>query len=67
MEALLKKMTEKGDLLVVDPEKLKVIANSQYQRLKELSLDQLKEFHQRFPMKSGLSKEELRTTPGDGH
>jgi selenocysteine-specific elongation factor len=66
MEVLLKKMTEKGDLLVVDPEKLKVIANSQYQRLKELSLDQLKEFHQRFPMKSGLSKEELRTRlPGD--
>jgi selenocysteine-specific elongation factor len=66
MEGLLKKMTEKGDLLVVDPEKLKVIANSQYQRLKELSLDQLKEFHQRFPMKSGLSKEELRTRlPGD--
>ena len=59
--ALLKKMTERGDLLVVDPEKLKVIDIRHYQRLKEISLGQLKEFHQRFPMKSGLSKEELRT------
>ena len=60
-EALLTKMTEKGDLLVVDPEKIKVIDIRHYQRIKEMSLSQLREFHQRFPMKSGLSKEELRT------
>jgi selenocysteine-specific elongation factor len=54
-------MAEKGDLLFIDPEKLKVIEKGQYQGLRELVLAQLGEFHRRSPMKSGLSKEELRT------
>jgi len=57
----LKKMVEGGHILLVDPEKLKVIEMGQYERLKEMTLGQLKEFHQRFPMKTGLAKEELRT------
>ena len=61
MQAIIKKMVERGDILLVDPEKLKVIATQQYQGLREMILAQLKEFHQRFPMKSGLAKEELRT------
>jgi selenocysteine-specific elongation factor len=61
IQAILKKMAERGDVLLVDPERLKVIDHGQYQKLKEMTLGQLKEFHQRFPMKSGLSKEELRT------
>jgi len=54
-------MAERGDLLFIDSESIKVIEKGQYQRLKERVLTQLGEFHQRFPMKSGLSKEELRT------
>jgi selenocysteine-specific elongation factor len=61
IQAILRKMAEKGDVLLVDPERLKVIDHGQYRKLKEMTLGQLKEFHQRFPMKSGLSKEELRT------
>ena len=61
IQAILKKMAEKGDVLLIDPEKLKVIDHGQYEKLKQMTLGQLKEFHQRFPMKSGLSKEELRT------
>ncbi|MGB7574401.1 MAG: selenocysteine-specific translation elongation factor [Thermodesulfobacteriota bacterium] len=57
----IRKMAEKGDLLFIDPEKLKVIEKGQYQGLRELVLAQLGEFHRRSPMKSGLSKEELRT------
>ncbi|MGZ3612764.1 MAG: selenocysteine-specific translation elongation factor [Thermodesulfobacteriota bacterium] len=55
------KMVEKGDLLFIDPEKLKVIEKKSYQELRKMALAQLTDFHQRFPMKSGLSKEELRT------
>jgi selenocysteine-specific elongation factor len=58
---MIKKMSEKGDLLLIDPEKLKVIEKGQYHQLKEMALTQLREFHQRSPMKSGLAKEELRT------
>ncbi len=61
IEMNLRKMMEKGDILLFDPERLKVIDMREYGRLKEVTLQQLKEFHQRFPMKSGLAKEELRT------
>jgi len=61
IQAILKKLTEKGDILLIDPERMKVINSSQYRRLREMALIQLREFHQRAPMKSGLAKEELRT------
>ena len=61
IQSIIKRMVEKGDFLFIDPESLKVIEKKQYERLKEMGLTQLGEFHQRFPMKSGLSKEELRT------
>jgi len=61
VQSIIRHMVGKGDLLMIDPEKLKVIAGGSYEMLKERALAQLGEFHQRFPMKSGLSKEELRT------
>jgi len=61
VQSIIKKMARKGALHLIDPEKLKVIESGQYQGLRDLALTQLREFHQRLPMKSGLSKEELRT------
>ena len=61
VDTILRKMIERGDILLVDSERLKVIDIHQYQRLREMALDQLRLFHQRFAMKSGLAKEELRT------
>jgi len=61
IEGILKIMIEKGEVRLIDPEKLKVIDVRQYDQLRETVLSQLKEFHQRYPMKSGLAKEELRT------
>ena len=61
IRSFVKKMAGKGDLLLIDPEKLKVIEKGQYQGLRGLVLAQLEAFHQRFSMRSGLSKEELRT------
>jgi selenocysteine-specific elongation factor len=61
VQSIIRQMEGKGDLLFIDPEKLKVIAKGQYQALRGMALGQLGEFHQRFPMKFGLSKEELRT------
>jgi len=61
IQSIIRKMVEKGELLSIDPEKLKVIEKGKYQELKEMALSQLEDFHRRFPMKSGLSKEELRT------
>jgi selenocysteine-specific elongation factor len=61
IQTTLRTMIERGVLLLVDPEKMKVIEMGQYGRLKDMTLMQLKEFHQRFPMRTGLAKEELRT------
>jgi selenocysteine-specific elongation factor len=61
IEMTIRKMSEKGDLLMIDPEKVKVIERAQYQRLRKMALTQMGEFHQRSPMKSGLAREELRT------
>jgi selenocysteine-specific elongation factor len=61
IESILRKRIGKGEILLVDPDKMKVIDQCQYRRLREMVLVQLKEFHERFPMKSGLAREELRT------
>lgn len=61
MEEYLKGMIQSGEILLIDSEKMKVIDHRNYQTLKEMVLTQLFDFHRRFPMKSGLSKEELRT------
>jgi selenocysteine-specific elongation factor len=61
VQRVIKKMIDKGEALLIDPEKMKVIDIRSYHQLREMALAQLKEFHQRFPMKSGLAKEELRT------
>jgi selenocysteine-specific elongation factor len=61
VQSIIGQMEGRGDLLFIDSEKLKVIAKGPYQELRGMALAQLGEFHQRFPMKFGLSKEELRT------
>jgi selenocysteine-specific elongation factor len=61
IQRLLRKMMDQREILVVDPEKMKVIDVRPYHRMKEMILAQLKEFHSKFPMKSGLAKEEMRT------
>jgi selenocysteine-specific elongation factor len=61
IETTLEQMREKGKILFVDSEKTKAIDQGEYQRLRESVMAQLREFHQRFPMKAGLAKEELRT------
>jgi len=61
VQRVINKMIDQGEVLLIDPEKMKVIDIRSYHQLREMALAQLKEFHQRFPMKSGLAKEELRT------
>jgi selenocysteine-specific elongation factor len=61
VQRIIKKMIDQGEALSIDPEKMKVIDIRFYHQLREMALAKLKEFHQRFPMKSGLAKEELRT------
>jgi len=61
IQSILRRKIEEKGLVLIDPDRLKVMDVSHYQNLKEMVLTQLSEFHTRFHMKSGLSKEELRT------
>jgi selenocysteine-specific elongation factor len=61
IQTILQKMVERREILVVDSEKMKVVAKEHCQHLREAILTQLTDFHQRFPMKLGFAKEELRT------
>jgi selenocysteine-specific elongation factor len=61
IDSALEQMREKGKILFIDAERTKVVAQEEYKRLQDSVVAQLREFHQRFPMKPGLAKEELRT------
>lgn len=61
VQGLVRRMMDEGKVLLIDPEKTKVIDVHFYHQLTEMARTYLKEFHQRFPMKPGLAKEELRT------
>jgi len=61
IRTILQKMVEGREVLVVDSERMKVVAKEHCLHLREAILTQLREFHQRFPMKLGFAKEELRT------
>ncbi len=61
VRSVVRKMLDEGKVLLIDPEKMKIIDIRFYHQLGEMVRAHLKEFHQRFPMKPGLAKEELRT------
>ena len=61
IQTILQKMVERREVVVIDSERMKVVARQHCQHLRETILTQLRDFHQRFPMKPGFAKEELRT------
>ncbi|MGQ9645501.1 MAG: selenocysteine-specific translation elongation factor [Thermodesulfobacteriota bacterium] len=61
VEGVVQRMMDEGKVLLIDPEKKKVVDIRFYHQLAEMARTHLKEFHQRFPMKPGLAKAELRT------
>ncbi|HET6488297.1 MAG TPA: selenocysteine-specific translation elongation factor [Syntrophales bacterium] len=60
----LKDMAEKKTVITIDREEMRVVPFAAYQGLKEEILREIGLYHQRFPLKEGVSKEELRTTAG---
>ena len=64
LERVLRDMAGKKALLRVDREETRIVAFAAYQGLKEDLLRQVGLYHERFPLKEGMPKEELRTTAG---
>ena len=56
------------EAILVDREETRILSGSVYTGLQEEIIRELEDYHQQFPLKEGLSREELRTTleMGDG-
>jgi len=60
----LKDMVDKKTVITIDREEMRIVPFAAYQGLKEEILREIGLYHQRFPLKEGVPKEELRTTAG---
>ena len=64
LSRVLKDMAEKKALLRIDREETRIVSFPAYQQLKEALLKEIGQYHERFPLKEGVPKEELRMTAG---
>lgn len=65
LEPLIAALTEKGQIVTIDGDDPRIISQSVYVALQNRIVDETKQFHGRFPLKEGISKEELRNTIGN--
>ncbi|MFA4911001.1 MAG: selenocysteine-specific translation elongation factor [Desulfobacteria bacterium] len=61
LSTLLEGLMTSRELIQFDKDTIKVVHQSVYDNLKEIMTDQIKEYHIAYPMKEGMSKEELKT------
>ncbi|HUH66852.1 MAG TPA: selenocysteine-specific translation elongation factor [Syntrophales bacterium] len=64
LKDILKSLSSAKKVVVVDADESRVIASTVYRNLQERILHALRAYHERFPLKGGISKEELRNTAG---
>lgn len=64
LNRVLKEMAEKKALLRIDREETRIVSFPAYQQLKEELMREIGQYHERFPLKEGVPKEELRMTAG---
>jgi len=61
LSTLLEGLMTNRELIQFDRDTIKVVHQGIYDNLKEMMIDQIKEYHMAYPMKEGISKEELKT------
>ena len=61
---ILKSMCSRKQAVVIDIDESKVISFSFYQNLQRMILRETKAYHEKYPLKEGIVKEELRNTAG---
>ena len=64
LQKIVEKMSLEGRVIITDGEEVRVVSFSHYDDLRRRIVEQLVAYHERFPLKEGLPKEELRTTLG---
>ncbi|MBI4619884.1 MAG: selenocysteine-specific translation elongation factor [Desulfobacterales bacterium] len=61
LSTLLEGLMTNRELIQFDKDTVKVVHQGVYDNLKEMMIDQIKGYHIAYPMKEGISKEELKT------
>ena len=61
LDRILQTMTSKKEALLIDKEKRRYIHQNIFARLQEALRSQLTEYHEKHPLKPGMSKEELKS------
>jgi selenocysteine-specific elongation factor len=64
LKDILKSLSSKTQVVVLDVDESRVISYSIYQSLQRKILLEMQAYHERYPLKEGISKEELRNTAG---
>jgi selenocysteine-specific elongation factor len=64
LNKLLEEMFSKREAVPLNRGELRVVSSSVYGALREKILSEIEKYHEKFPLKEGFSKEELRTTLG---
>ena len=64
LKDILKSLSSKQQVVVLDVDESRVISSSIYQNLQGRILLEMQAYHERYPLKEGISKEELRSTAG---
>lgn len=61
LSLLLNELIKEGTLILIDKETSRVIASRNYEKLKSLLLERMRDYHKKFPLKKGILKEELKS------
>ncbi len=64
LKDILGTLSSKKQVVVVDADESRIVASSIYQNLQDRILLEMRAYHERYPLKEGISKEELRGTAG---
>ena len=64
LKDILKSLSSKQQVVVLDVDESRIVSSSIYQNLQGRILLEMRAYHERYPLKEGISKEELRSTAG---
>ncbi|MDD5723092.1 MAG: selenocysteine-specific translation elongation factor [Syntrophales bacterium] len=64
-ERLLEKMLSEKRALLIDRDERRVVSSRAYRDFQDRVLSEISAYHSKYPLKEGISREELRTTLGD--
>jgi selenocysteine-specific elongation factor len=64
LKDILETLSSKKQVVVLDVDESRIVSFSIYQNLQDRILLEMRAYHERYPLKEGISKEELRSTAG---